>query len=175
MITVRRTRKIANLHRMLALSTTLFPLSLLAPDVRFQIRGSSYEISPCFITTVILSFPSSNHVARVRAQFPPPLLRAINLLEFRYIARSRRKPFFFLADRSSFSISHPRPSDFFRFFFPSSFLLYLFLFFSFLFLEIGRGGFAFTTVDRVGSRSPEYAMRFIRNVAYKTQRTVYDW
>lgn len=106
---------------------------------------------------------------------PLPLLRAINLLEFRYIARSRRKPFFFLADRSSFSISHPRPSDFFRFFFPSSFLLYLFLFFSFLFLEIGRGGFAFTTVDRVGSRSPEYAMRFIRNVAYKTQRTVYDW
>lgn len=171
MITVHRTRKIANLHRMLALSTTLFPLSLLAPDVRFQIRGSSYEITPYFITTAILSFPPSNHAARIRAQFPPP---SINLLEFRYIVtrRNRGGNLFFLADRSSFSISHPRPSDFFRFFFP---LFSSPLFFSSLLLEIRRGGFAFTTVDRVGSRSPEYAMRFIRNVAYKTQRTVYDW
>lgn len=126
MITVHRTRKIANLHRMLALSTTLFPLSLLAPDVRFQIRGSSYEITPYFITTAILSFPPSNHAARVRAQFPSP--PSINLLEFRYIVtrRDRDGNLFFLADRSSFSISHPRLSDFFRFFSP---LLFSFLLF----------------------------------------------
>lgn len=29
--------------------------------------------------------------------------------------------------------------------------------------------------NRVGRCSPEYTMRFIRNAAYKTQKTAYDW